>query len=142
MKRALTFALMLVLAAGHASAQQPKQVGTWFVQTDKDRFTDDTTVIAMTMNNGGILAVRCLSPGRFVTIAIRHPVVKDLTPGENFLVDYKGGKSPVLHTMADAVGTDMLEVFVTKEMRPTLFTADEYAFRFHSKNQQLDTNGE
>jgi hypothetical protein len=138
MKWALTSALMLVLAAGQASAQQPKQVGTWVVQTQKDRFTDDLTVIALTMNNGGVLAVRCLSPGRYVTIAIRHPgLVKDLTPGERFIVDYKGGKSPVLHTLADAVGTDMLEVFVTKAMRPTLVTADELAFRFQSQNERL-----
>jgi hypothetical protein len=53
-------------------------------------------------------------------------------------VSYKGGKSPVLNTLADAVGSDMLEVFVTKAMRPTFLTADEYAFRFQSKNEQFD----
>lgn len=129
----------LCFAISGAQAQEVKQVGTWMVQTQKDRFTDNTNVMALTINNGGALAVRCLSPGRHVTLAIKNPeLVKDLTAGERFLVSFKGGKSPVLNTLADAVGTDMLEVFVTKAMRPTLLTADEYAFRFQSKDEQFD----
>jgi hypothetical protein len=132
-------AVVLCFAISGAEAQEVKQVGTWMVQMQKDRFTDTTNVIAMTINSGGVLALRCLSPGRHVTVAIRHPdLVKDLTPRERFLVSYKGGKSPVRNTLADAVGSDMLEVFVTKAMRPTFLTANEYAFRFQSKNEQFD----
>jgi len=135
----LIIAAACALAISGAHAQEPKQVGSWLVNTEKDRFTDDINIIAATLNNGGVLAVRCLSPGRVVTIAIRHPqLVKDLTPGERFAVQYKGGKGPVLLTLAEAVGSDMLEVFVSKAMRPTLLTADEYAFRFRAPNEQFD----
>jgi hypothetical protein len=129
----------LYSAVSGAQAQEVKQVGTWMVQTQKDRFTDGTNVMALTINNGGVLAVRCLSPARNVTLAIKQPnLVKDLTAGKRYLVSYKGGKSPVLTTLAEAVGTDMLEVFVTTAMRPTLLTADEYAFRFQGENEQFD----
>ena len=139
MCKAIVTVAALGFAISSAQAQEVKQVGSWMVQTQKDRFTDSTNVIALTMNNGGVLAVRCLSPGRHVTVAIRHPdLVKDLTSGERFLVSYKGGKSPVLNTLAEAVGSDMLEVFVTKAMRATFLAADEYAFRFQSKSEQFD----
>jgi hypothetical protein len=129
----------LCFAIGSAQAQEVKQVGTWMVQTTKDRFTEDTNVIAMTINNGGVLAVRCLSPGRHVTLAIKSPgVVRELSAGEKFLVSFKGGKSPVLNTLANAVDSEMLEVFVTKAMRPVFLTADDYAFRVRDQNTQFD----
>jgi hypothetical protein len=120
-----------------AQAKEPKLVGTWLVTTDKDRFTGDPSMMAITIQDGAILAVRCLQ--RRLTMAVRDAgVIGDLTPGTVFVVKFKGGTHAVMDTVGDAPAADMIEIAVTDEMRNALTTSAELAFRFTSDTQQFD----
>ena len=129
--------LMTVGLSGSTKAQQPKLIGTWFVSVDKDRFTGDPSVMAVTVHNGSMLALRCLE--KSLTFAVKDEVVSGLTAGELFSVVFKGGDHPVTNTMADAVSDSLIEIMVTDEIRANLLNSDEFAFRFKGDNQQFDS---
>jgi hypothetical protein len=120
-----------------ASAQQPKLVGTWLISNEKDRFTGDPKIVAVTVQNGGaMLALRCME--RSLTFAARDGFVSGLTTGEMFVVSFKGGSHPVAATMGDAVDDSIIEVLVTDDMRPQLLDANEFAFRFKGLTRGFD----
>jgi hypothetical protein len=130
-------ATAISLGASRVNAQQPKQIGNWLVNIEKDRFTEDTNVIAIAAEHGSILAVRCLQ--HKLTIAIRDPLlISGHSAGDLFAVSFKGGNHAVAKTMADAVDPSMIEIMVTNEIRQDLLTSNEYAFRFMSALNSFD----
>ena len=80
--RAVEIASVLMassMIAQSAMAQQSRQIGTWLVDVQKDRFADRDKVVAVTTNGGATLAVRCLPNG--LTFAI-HPGPRVLRAGD------------------------------------------------------------
>lgn len=121
-----------------ATAQQPKLVGNWLITIEKDRFTGDPTAIAVTTQGGGVLALRCMQGA--LTFAVRDGnTAGSLSPGELFVVKFKGGAHDVMSTMADAINDSLIEIVVTPIMRQVLLNSDEFAFRFSGQTQQFDS---
>jgi hypothetical protein len=103
-----------------------RMIGTWLVNSDRDRFSGEPTVIAMTMQNGSALALRCLKDG--LSFAIHSDVISG-KPGDLFQVKFKGGTHAPDDTIAEAFADSIIQVLVTPAMRPALVTSDEFAFR-------------
>ncbi len=117
----------LALAIVAPAQAAPKQVGTWFVEVEKDRFSDSDRVVAITGNNtGSILALRCMANG--LTFAVMDKA-QSLQSGWRFLVSFKGGKHAVRTTLGSALDEHMVEIAVTDDMRADRLTSDEFAFR-------------
>jgi hypothetical protein len=134
MKKYLLAATILASLAAPALATQ-KQVGTWVVQTEKDRFGGGDTVIAITIDGQTALGLRCMSGS--LSFAHIDPTL-NLTPGSPFMVSFKGGNHDVISTFGAAVNDKMIEVVVTNEMRSQLLNSDEFAFRFTSPKLHFD----
>lgn len=136
---AVTIVAVVVAALANAQSNQskPRMIGNWMVSVDQDRFSDAPQAMAITMQHGAILAVRCLE--RSLSVAIRNVgVIGGLTPGDIFSVAFRGSPHAVIQTMGDAVNDLMVEVMVTDEMRNDLITSAEYAFRLKFPASQID----
>ena len=136
MQRTSMMALIcFMLATAGAQAQSQKQVGNWFISTDKDRFSGDPVIIAMTPQNGAVLAVRCMQ--RTLSFAVKE-FTFPIEHGTLFKIAFKGGQHKIAITAGDAVTESLIEVVVTEEIRNALLTSDEYAFRFATDGGQFD----
>lgn len=122
-----------------AQAQQNTWVGNWFVQTDRDRFTDNPIYIAVTWRNGDAdtwLAVRCID--QQLDLAVRDPVmIRGLTPNSTYVVLFRADTNRIVTTfgVGNAIKEHVIEIIVKPEMRRQLLTAREYAFRFNGIDQ-------
>lgn len=103
-----------------------KTIGTWVVNTEADRFSEDKPkVIAITKGAGAyFLAVRCLNGE--LSFAMMGRKLKE---GDVFFVKFRVDKQPIIDTEAVAISSAVLEMTATKEMMVQLTAGKEYAFR-------------
>ena len=126
LKLALAVTVVAVCLSAPVSAEE-KMIGNWLVKSDRDRFSGEATVVALSMQHGDeMLALRCLSNG--LSFAI-HSNVIDGKQGDIYRVKFKGGDHAAEDTIGEALKDSLLEVAVTPEMRPSLVTSNEFAFR-------------
>jgi hypothetical protein len=121
-------AVSLSAAITIAQADNNRMVGNWLINTDRDRFSGDDKIVAMTMDQGAMLAVRCMQ--KTFTLALRDPnTAGELKEGDLFEIKFKADENPVIDTIGDAINSEVIEIAATPEMQKELLSAKEYAFR-------------
>jgi hypothetical protein len=96
------------------------------VTVDQDRFSDGRTVVAMTAQDDGLLAVRCIQ--KVLTLAVTQSGA-DFKEGDLFRIKFRADANPIVETAGDAINDTVIEILTTQEMRMELTSAREYAFR-------------
>jgi hypothetical protein len=128
--RALSAGLLLFGAASNAGAGQTT-IGNWIVTTEADRFSEGNTVIALTAQEGGLFAVRCIQNTFSLAISNRA-TAGELKEGDLFKIKFRADNLPVVDTIGEAINNSVIEVLTTPEMRGELTIAREYALRVTS----------
>jgi hypothetical protein len=94
----------LLIGSVHA---ETKTIGAWIVNTELDRFSDKTNVVAFTINGQGGLGIRCLSGN--LTIALTEANTK-YQVGDTFGIDLRVDRQPIVTTTGTAISEAIIEV--------------------------------
>ena len=113
-----------VLAAG-------KQVGSWFVDAEKDPFGETTaTAIVQAKGATAFLALRCLSDG-YSAVLILSNGKDQCDTGDQITIDYRADEKPVQETSGTGFAEKMLMLENGKDVLVDTKSAKQLAFRLH-----------
>ena len=122
--RVVAAALAALLMAGAAGAQERKQViGNWMVTVEQDRFGDGSRAIAMTVQSGNILALRCLQKKMSLALLGKYK------PGDIYVIKFRVDRADVVDTVGMAISDEVLQIETTPQMVRQMSTGKEYALR-------------
>src|SRR4051794_33572919 len=104
MRRSIGIVILLASAAQPAMAQQKQRIGNFTVTTEKDRFGQGATAIALTVERGYMLGVRCLQQELSVAIGDASLVLSHKwQAGESFQIKFRADAKGVLERSAQAI---------------------------------------
>ncbi len=128
--------LLLVIAASvlvisSASAAEPhgETIGNWYLSTERDRFSGEDIVRAVTEQNGKMMGVRCLD--HILSLAINDPS-RRFTPGDHFKIKFRADDNLVVDTDGEAISDTSILIRAKEPIPGELLTSKEFAFRVAS----------
>ncbi|HRF08532.1 MAG TPA: hypothetical protein PL193_07800 [Xanthobacteraceae bacterium] len=119
----------LALAAAGVAAQERRVVGNWHIVTERDRFTDQPRVLAVTAASGHLLAVRCFSGNLSVMLIEGDSASGPFQAGAKFQVMSRVDKSEVWTEVGTAVDQRGIQLDLPAFMFARIVTGKEVAFR-------------
>lgn len=115
-------AVLMTFTTAAPAAQ--RVVGDWLVTVEADRFSDaNKTVVALTVSDDGVLAVRCLSSRLSLALLGKYRT------GDIFIVKFRADRHDIIDTKAAAISDEVMEIHTPPEMVRQMLSAKEYAFR-------------
>jgi hypothetical protein len=126
-------ALALTIAATCAAQADYKArlIGDWITSGTDDRFGDGGTYIAMTGDNGFILAVRCLQ--KELSLAVMdHTGAKVPDRGDAYLFKLRVDKEPIFTTMGKTLDQGLVQLVTEKALVREMRDGRELALKVTS----------
>jgi len=125
------YAVLVACVFGGGAHAESRVVGNWRLQIESDRFTDQTNVVALTLNNGGGLAIRCLQGNLSILVSEARTKYEE---GDVFSINLRVDRQPVAERYGTAIGATFIEVNeempeIIKQIRD----GRELAVRIHGK---------
>jgi hypothetical protein len=115
-----------------------KHFGEWEVEVKKDRFGDYTNVLASTLNNDDLLAVRCLHSDLSIVYGVAYILRGPFRKGDRFSIKFRVDKQPIIEVRADAVNESIMQLETTSEMVREMMSGREYALRISDGTASSD----
>jgi hypothetical protein len=139
MSKAILIGLVAsVISLSSASADTYKSFKGWVAKIEDNRFDDTANVMAASVQNGFVLAIRCIGGQRSVALTDLSTSAGRYAERDILLVKFRADKKPILDTGAMALDDKMIQFADTDAMMEQMAGAKELAFRLEFKGASLD----
>ncbi|GGF56499.1 hypothetical protein GCM10007301_15200 [Azorhizobium oxalatiphilum] len=132
--------LAAALVAAPAIAEETKVYGDWAVNVERDRFGDASAnkTIAIRVQAGNILAVRCFPKGLSVALIESRLGSGRFEEGMLFGVKFRADEKSVIDTAGVGLDDKIIQVDDSNSIVAQMVGAKEYAFRVTYKSVTFD----
>lgn len=131
MRRTILMAIMAsTLSGGALAAQQDdRHVGSFLIHSEKDKFSDNSTVIAAAESGDNGLILRCLQDTRNVALFVGGERSNDWSRGDTGKIKVKIDDKPVQTLNVGAVNDKVLQLQDSEDLLDLMHDAREVAMR-------------
>ncbi|WP_018388619.1 hypothetical protein [Ancylobacter sp. FA202] len=138
MRVALAIVGIFVSATAVGADEIKKRFGTWEVSIDKDRFNGESKVIALSMQQGDAVAVRCFPPEVSVVVGELSLGAGRFEEGMEFDVRFRADEGEIIEATGVALSDKIIQVEESRPMAEAIKKAKEFAFRLSFRGVTFD----
>lgn len=139
MRRGLLATIVLMWVAPTMAQETKRQIGAWEVSVEKDRFNSGSTkVIAILMQGGNAVAVRCFPKGLSVAVGELLFGQGRFDEGMVFSVKFRADDKKIITTDGLGLSDKFIQIDSGPEIVSQMLNAKEYAFRLGYKAVTFD----
>ena len=131
--------MVSAVSSGPLAAQQDdRHVGNFLIHSEKDKFSDNSTVIAAVESGDNGLILRCLQDTRNVALFVGGEGSNDWSRGDTGKIKVKVDDKPVQTLDVGAVNDKVLQVQSSEDLLDSMRDAREVAMRLTINNVTSD----
>jgi hypothetical protein len=107
-------------------------IGRWMVSAKLDRFGDGGTFVAAAVDQGIVLAVRCIQKELSIAMIEAGPDQKPLQTGDAFKLKFRIDTQPIVEAVGVAIDNRVIQVFTEKSTVRAMRDGREAAVRIEN----------
>ena len=136
----IVLAILGILVAYTAAGADEikKRFGAWEVSIDKDRFNGQSKVIALSMQQGNAVAVRCFPPEVSVVVGELSLGAGRFEEGMEFDVRFRADEGEIVEATGVALSDMIIQIEDSRPIAEAIRKAKEFAFRLSFKGVTFD----